>query len=368
MAVPAWHNTDPAHETPSVRVVIAPDSFGGTLSAAQAAAALAEGWLEGAPHDVVEQVPLSDGGPGFVDVLATAHPDAALIPVTVSDPLGRPVPATFLLTSDGTAYVESAQACGLHLLAAAERDPERTTTVGVGELLTAALAAGARTVVVGLGGSATNDGGRGAWEQLGGTWPEGVALVAASDVNAPLLGHHGATAVFGPQKGASREGLVRLEDRMEAWADELEATSGRSVRGRDGAGAAGGLGAALLALGGTREPGIQLILDAVGLPARLEGAGAVVTGEGRYDAVSLRSKVPNGVARTAQAAGVPCLVLAGIAEVGMREARAAGIDAVHSAAELAGSPEESQRRPDHWLRLLAAGVARQWSPPHGNRG
>ncbi|HVU74913.1 MAG TPA: glycerate kinase [Mycobacteriales bacterium] len=348
-----------------MRVVFAPDSFGGTLSAAQAATAMAEGWSAGAPHDAAEQIPLSDGGPGFVDVLASAHPDAELIPVTVSDPLGRPVPATFLLTGDGTAYVESAQACGLHLLAEDERDPERTTTTGVGELLGAAVAAGARTVVVGLGGSATNDGGQGLWEQLGGAWPAGVGLVAATDVNAPLLGHHGATAVFGPQKGASRAALVRLEARMEAWADELEAAAGRSVRGRDGA---GGLGAALLALGGTREPGIQLVLDAVGLPARLDGAGAVVTGEGRFDAVSLRSKVPNGVARTAQAAGVPCLVLAGLVEVGDREARAAGFDAVHSTVALAGSPEESRRRPDHWLRELATRVARQWSPPHRNQG
>ena len=344
-------------------MVIAPDSYGGTLSAAEAAAALADGWRAGAPHDVVDEVPLSDGGPGFVDVLASAHPSALLTPVTVSDPLGRPVLATFLMASDGTAYVESAQACGLHLLSEDERDPERTTTTGVGELLAAALGAGARTVVVGLGGSATNDGGRGAWEQLGGAWPPDVALVAASDVNAPLLGHHGATAVFGPQKGASREALVRLERQMEAWADELEQASGRSVRSRDGAGAAGGLGAALLALGGVREPGIQLVLDAVGLAARLEGAGAVVTGEGRYDAVSLRSKVPNGVARTAQAAGVPCLVLAGVVEVGEREARAAGVDAVHSAAALAGSPEESRRDPDRWLRELATRVARQWSPP-----
>jgi glycerate kinase len=189
-----------------------------------------------------------------------------------------------------------------------------------------------------------------------------VSLVVATDVDAPLLGGHGATEVFAAQKGASREAMVRLERRMSGWADEVEATSGRRVRDRPGAGAAGGLGAALLALGGVRELGIALVLDAVGLADRLDGAGLAVTGEGSYDAQSLRGKVVGGVARTAQAAGVPCLVLAGVADVGEREARAHGVDAVHTTAALAGSAEQARAKPAFWLVELATRVARQWSP------
>jgi glycerate kinase len=185
-----------------VHVVIAPDTFGGTLTALQAAAAISEGWLRGAPHDTVTAVPLSDGGPGFVDVIAAALPEAVLTPVTVEDPFGRPVPAT-LLSHDGVVYVESAQACGLHLIPPAERDLIRATTRGVGQLLAAALAMSPTKVVVGLGGSATHDGGRGAVEVLASTWPAGVELVIATDVDARL----DEAAYFAAQKGASEEQL-----------------------------------------------------------------------------------------------------------------------------------------------------------------
>src|SRR4051812_24810905 len=213
-----------------MRVVVAPDGFGGTLTAVEAARAIAAGWAVAAPGDRLDLLPLSDGGPGFVAVLAAALPDSRLVPVEVEDPLARPVQAHFLL--DGTtAYVESAQACGLHLLSADERDPKATTTYGVGQLVRAALDAGATKVVIGLGGSATNDGGAGMLAALGVARlgadgerlaPGGAALrdvaaldgapsvgevelVAASDVDAPLLGLSGASAIFGPQKGASRE-------------------------------------------------------------------------------------------------------------------------------------------------------------------
>ncbi|MCU1536084.1 MAG: hypothetical protein JWP82_435, partial [Humibacillus sp.] len=227
-----------------MHVVIAPDCYTGSLTAGQAADAIAEGWSRTAPGDVLSRVPLSDGGPGFIDVLsATLHGEVRAVVTT--DPLGRPVPAALLLV-DGdrgpTAYLESAQAAGLHLLAPDERDPTRTTTVGVGTLLLAALDAGARRVVVGLGGSGTNDAGAGLLAALGAgpldrlgrgglaldaTTAEdlaglhdardrlrGIDLVIASDVDSPLLGLKGASAVFGPQKGASEEDAQRLENAL----------------------------------------------------------------------------------------------------------------------------------------------------------
>ncbi len=354
-------NSDPGASLPAwqarpVRVLLAPDAFAGTLTAPEAADALAAGWSRAAPGDALTAVPLSDGGPGFLEVLTRARSAATLVPATVADPLGRPVPAAVLL--DGAdAYVESAEACGLHLLAAGERDPERTSTRGVGELLAAAVATGATRVVVGLGGSATHDGGRGAVEALGRAWPAAVELVVASDVDVPLAD----AAFFAAQKGATPEQLPRLAARLDAWADELEVATGRRVRRRDGAGAAGGLGFGLLALGGHRAPGIGVVADAVGLRACIAAVDLVITGEGRYDATSLRGKVCGGVARLAQEAGVPCLVLAGGIEVGVREARAAGVDEMRSAAELAGSPEAAQRRPAHWLAELAARAATRWS-------
>jgi glycerate kinase len=366
---------------------MAPDGFGGTLSPAQAATALADGWRRASPGDDVDLAPLSDGGPGFVDVLATALPDAERLPVTVEDALARPVRADLLLHGT-TAYVESAQACGLHLLTEQERDPLRTTTYGVGQLLTAALRAGATRIVVGLGGSATNDGGAGllsalglhrldaAGEQLA---PGGLALrdlerlsgapdprlsdvelVAASDVESPLLGLYGASSVFGPQKGASREDVALLDGALTRWADVLEAHLGVQVRDRPGAGAAGGLGAALYVLGATQRPGIALVQEAVGFDARVAGADLVVTGEGRFDSQSLVGKVVSGVARTAGEHAVPCVVLAGDVQLGRREAAAAGVEQAWSLVDLVGV-ERAMGDAEAALAELAAHVAGQWS-------
>lgn len=364
-----------------MRVLIAPDGFGGTLSALQAAEAMAAGWRQTAPGHTVELAPLSDGGPGFVDVLAAALPAATLLTVTVQDPLGRTVPACLLL--DGaTAYVESAQACGLHLLV--QRDPTATTTYGVGQLLRAAADAGATRVVVGLGGSATNDGGAGmlaalgltARDAAGAALPPGglalrladrlegeapqVELVAATDVDAPLLGLYGASAVFGPQKGATREQVALLDGALTRWADLLESHLGRSVRDLPGAGAAGGLGAALFALGASREPGIALVQRLVGLEQRVAAADLVVTGEGCFDATSLTGKVVSGVAALAAEHAVPCVVLAGQVRIGRREAAAYGVEAEHAVADLVGL-DEALTRPAEGLTALAARVARQWS-------
>lgn len=374
-----------------MRVLVAPDSFGDTLSAAQAAAAIAVGWVRGAAGDDVGLAPLSDGGPGLVEVLATSLTDARRRAVEVPDPLGRPVRAELLLdTRDGrtTAWVESAQACGLHHLPAAERDPLRATTLGVGVLLRAALEAGADRLVVGLGGSATNDGGAGMLAALGHvvvdahgqplppggaallgaaglTGPDrsplaGVEVVAATDVDAPLLGPQGASAVFCPQKGASPDDVALLDAALGRWADVLEAAVGRRVRDLPGAGAAGGLGAALLALGAHREPGLRLVGDVVDLAGRVAGVDLVVTGEGRFDSTSLRGKVVSGVAAAAVAAGVPCIVLAGQVAAGRREAAAAGIEEAYAMADVAGL-EASFADPAGVLAALAERVAGQWS-------
>jgi glycerate kinase len=368
-----------------VRILVAPDGFAGTLTAVEAAEAIAAGWRIAAPRDGLDLVPLSDGGTGFVDVLAAALPKAQRHAVTVQDPLGRPVAASYLL--DGTtAYVESAQACGLHLLTEAERDPKITTSYGVGELVQAAVSAGASRVVVGLGGSATNDGGSGLLTALGGAavdaegnraapgggclsgvaaidgWPElaGVELVAATDVESPLLGLYGASAVFGPQKGASRDDVQVLDVALTRWADLLEATAGRPVRDLPGAGAAGGLGAALFALGAVREPGIGLVRRLARLDQRVAKADLVVTGEGTFDSSSLSGKVVSGVAAAAADAGLACLVLAGQVTVGRRETAAAGVDATYAVADAVGV-EASLAQPAEELAALAERVAREWS-------
>jgi glycerate kinase len=346
-----------------VRIVVAPDEFGGTLAAVEAAEAIAAGWRAAAPGYALDLAPMSDGGPGFVDVLAAALPKSRRVTRTVKGPLGTPVTAAYLV--DGTtAYVESAQACGLHLLAPEERDPTKTSTYGVGELVAATVEEGATRVVVGLGGSATNDGGAGMIEALGGLagWPllPGVELVAATDVDAPLLGLHGASAVFGPQKGATREQVLQLDARLEAWAGELEGAAGIPVRDLPGAGAAGGLGAALFALGATREPGIALVTHLVRLARRVTRADLVVTGEGTFDFSSLTGKVVSGVAAAAAEVGLPCVVIAGQVTVGRREAAAAGIDATYAVADVVGV-EEALAEPAAELAALAERVAREWS-------
>lgn len=370
-----------------MRILIAPDGFGGTLTPAQAAQAIAVGWRSARPGDELDVAPMSDGGAGLLEVLAAALPESVLHAVEVEDPLARPVTAAVLL--DGrTAYVESAAACGLHLLEPDERTPTRTTTYGVGQLVRTALDLGARRVIVGLGGSATNDGGAGllaalgvqrmdaAGERLapggaalrkvaelrGAPDPRlaGVELVAATDVDSPLLGLLGASAVFGPQKGAAREDVALLDGALTRWADVLEPHLGVAVRDLPGAGAAGGLGAALLALGARREPGIALVQRLVGLAERVAQADLVVTGEGTFDFSSLTGKVVSGVAALAAEAAVPCVVLAGVVRVGRREAAAAGVEATYAVSDAVGL-QRSLDQPAEELAALAARVASQWS-------
>ncbi|MEU5721640.1 glycerate kinase [Micromonospora sp. NPDC047738] len=377
-----------------MRVLLCPDKFAGTLPAQEVAAAVAEGWRTVAPGDELLLRPLADGGPGFVAVLAEALGGRRL-PVPTVDPLGRPAAGEILLTDDGTAYLESAQACGLHLLSAAERDPKATTSYGLGLLVAAAVEAGARTLVIGLGGSATNDGGAGmliplgvtALDEAGRALPyggaalaavaaldgaprvRGATLIAATDVDNPLLGLHGASNVYGPQKGATREDVLLLDGALERWAEVLERELPDCPPGfaaRPGAGAAGGLGAAVLALGGRCESGIGLVSRAIGLDAALDAADLVITGEGSFDHQSLRGKVVAGVAGAARDRGVPCVVLAGRVSTGRREAAAAGVTEAYSLVEHFGGDERGGAaaaldRPAEGLRTLGARLARQWS-------
>lgn len=389
-----------------MHVIIAPDCFTGTLTAPQAAEAMAAGWAAAAPHDRLSVVPLSDGGPGFVDVLA-ATLGGRMEAVVTSDPLGRDVPATVLVHTDGgrtTAYVESAQACGLHLLDAAERDPRVTSSSGVGRLIAAAADTGADRVVVGLGGSGTNDAGAGMLAALGcgrserlgrgglalGTLTDqevrevadartrlgGIELVMATDVDSPLLGLQGASAVFAEQKGATPEHAQQLEAALGHFVALVSAVlpprrdllSGKAIRPdkQPGAGAAGGLGYGLMLLGATRVSGVQAVLQAVGFDDLLARADLVVSGEGRFDWQSLRGKVAVGVAEAAQSVGVPAIVIAGQTLVGRRESMAAGLSGVYAVAERPSQVSASLADPAGTLAARTQRVARTWSP--GRRG
>lgn len=356
-----------------MRIVVAPDKFAGTLTAVQAADAIVTGWRRHAPADELDAVSMADGGPGFVDVLQ-ATLGGELLAVTVSGPHHEPTPATVLLVGR-TAYVESAQACGLALTGG--RDAGHATTYGVGELVLAAVEAGAERVVVGLGGSGSNDGGAGLLAALGASADRpldrggaaltglgalrlpaapDVELVAASDVDSPLTGLFGATKVFGPQKGLAEEVLPALDGALQ----DLASAADRRLALAPGAGAAGGLGYGLMLLGARRRPGVELVAEAVGLAQRARASDLVVTGEGAFDFSSRAGKVPAGVADVAAAAARPCVVLAGRVDVGAREMRALGVESAHSLVDLVGE-ERALADPAASLEALAERVARGWS-------
>jgi glycerate kinase len=342
------------------RVLVAPDSFGGSMSANEAADAIAAGWREAAGADTVTTLPLSDGGPGFVDVL-NAGLRGRLVEVEVGDPLGRPARgAVLVVESEGrrTVYVESAQACGLHLLQPFERDPSRTTSAGVAALLQAALSAGADRIVVGLGGSGTNDAGSGMIESLGAGAEllRGVDIVVATDVDNPLLGPLGATAVFSAQKGATPDMMPVLEERLARFADLI----GPELAQVPGAGAAGGLGFALFALGGHRDSGADLVLRELDVAGLIAASDLVVTGEGSLDGQSLAGKLPVRVAARSLDAGVPCVAIAGRVMLGRRQVAAAGFADAYSLEGYAGSLEAAIALGARGLRGLAAEVAAQW--------
>ncbi len=336
-----------------MRVLIAPDCYGDSLTAVEAAQAIADGWRRGRPDDQLTLAPQSDGGPGFVGVLAGRLGEVRTL--RVSGPLTAEVSAEWVLdpAAPRTAYIECAQACGLALLGG---PPTVQTALaahsgGVGQLIAAAVRAGAERIVVGLGGSACTDGGRGMVEALGTDVRSttsarlaaarellaGVELIAATDVEHPLLGPMGAATVFGPQKGADPDTVRVLEQRLTDWAPELNAAAGRAVGDEPGAGAAGGIGAALLALGGRRESGAAVIAEHTRLADDVAAAQLVITGEGRFDDQSLRGKVVSALAAGARARRIPVVVLAGQVTLDEATMREAGIAAVFSITDHAGS-------------------------------
>lgn len=386
-----------------MHVIIAPDCFTGTLTATQAAEAIADGWRRKAPDDLLSVVPLSDGGPGFLDVLTTSVPGDSSV-VTVSGPRGAAVPAALHITTDEggrrTAWVESAQAIGLHLLEVPERDPGLTSTWGLGELLEAALALGVDRIVVGLGGSSTNDAGAGMLAALGAGPRDvlagggagliatregdlaglaaarerfaGVELVAATDVASPLLGLQGASAIFSEQKGATPEQSQVLEGALGHFADQVrrvlppgtDLLSGRERRldKEPGAGAAGGVGFGLMLLGARRASGVEIVLEAVGMSRLVAAADLVITGEGSLDWQSLQGKVVAGVAELAAAHATPAVALAGQVLIGRRESMALGLSGAYAVADREEDVEAAMADPVGTLRARAERVAVTWSP------
>jgi glycerate kinase len=305
-------------------VLVAPDKFKGTFSATEAAGAIGRGLLAGGIREV-ELLPIADGGEGTMDAVVRAL-GGQTAAVEVSDPIGRPVHAAFGLVGDGrTAIVEMAQASGLWRLASVELDPLGATTRGTGELIAAAVEAGAKEVIVAVGGSATTDGGRGALEALGAYFTKtraelgelrkllrGVKLSVACDVRNPLLGPEGAARQFGPQKGADPEAVEELERRLRDWARLARKTTDRDPSDEPMAGAAGGLAGGLWAFAGAQlRPGAALVLDVLGFDARMREAYAVVTGEGRIDLQTLSGKAVFEVTTRCRQAGVPCYAVVG---------------------------------------------------------
>ena len=298
-------------------VLVAPDSFKGSLTSVEVARALAAGWSRVRPGDEILLCPLADGGEGTLAAIEAAG-GWTWQSAEVHDPVGRLISARWLCSTDGRrAVVEMAEASGLSRLTAKERDPIGASSVGTGELLGAAIDAGATHITLGIGGSATSDGGRGLLEGLGAARRvDGIDLEVACDVTNPLLGPNGAAATYGPQKGATPDDVVALDARNAAWADELEARVGRHERDTPGAGAAGGVGFGLLAIQDSfgsfsLRPGVELLMESTGFDDKLARADLVVTGEGRIDAQTAFGKTAMGVARRAHAAGKATIAVGG---------------------------------------------------------
>ena len=396
-------------------VVIAPDSFKECATAAQVAGAVAAGWQRADPEAELRLVPVADGGEGTVEALAAAGgplqpqernllrrlraalaaADERFRETEVTGPAGETVAARWALLDNGVAVIEMAAAAGLHLVAPQHRDPMMATTRGVGELIRAGLDAGARRFIVGVGGSATNDGGAGMAQALGASLrdaegrelgPGGAALAGlaevdvsgmdarlaectvfvACDVDNPLCGPEGASHVYGPQKGASPAQAAELDAALARYAAALRAALGMDLRDTPGAGAAGGLAAGLMAfLHAQLIPGFDLVAEQAGLAAALEGAHLVITGEGSMDGQSLRGKVPVGVARMARERGVPCIVLAGRLGDGYAAAYDMGVTAAFAIEPGPVSREESIENALDWLADRAEALARIWLAASG---
>ena len=371
-----------------MRVVIAPDSYKGSVSAVGVAAALERGVLRVFPQAEVRKIPIADGGEGTVEALVTAT-GGEMKQARVRGPLGESVEACWGILGDGqTAVIEMAAASGLPLVPPDRRDPRITTTYGTGELIRAALDAGLRRIIIGIGGSATNDGGTGMAQALGAKFlaldgaellPGGGALArlatidlsgldprlteteitVACDVDNPLCGQRGASAVFGPQKGATPAMVAELDAALGHFAGCAQAASGRNVAELAGAGAAGGLGAGLLFFTPAKlRPGVEIVLEAVKFADVVKEAAFVITGEGRTDFQTAYGKAPVGVAKVAKQFSVPVFCISGGLGDGADDVLAQGIDATMSICSRPLSLEECMRDGATLIEEAAARLCR----------
>jgi glycerate kinase len=346
-----------------MKIVVAPNSFKGSLSASQAAAAIARGVRQARPDAEVVEIPVADGGEGTVEALVSAR-QGTYRTVEVEGPLGDPVQATYGLVDGGaTGVIELASASGLTLIPLDRRDPRRASTYGFGQLLDTVRRHGVASMIAGIGGSATNDGGAGMAQALGyrlldasgRDLPRGgaalarleridssgfdpgwrsISVMVACDVTNPLTGPQGASHVYGPQKGADEAAVLELDRALARLAEIVEREMGKEVAEIPGAGAAGGAGAGLIAFLGARLlPGAPLVVEASGFDEALAGARLVITGEGRVDAQTAYGKAPGEVARRARASGIPVLLLAGSRGPGWESLSSMGVDSIVTLAE-----------------------------------
>ena len=371
-----------------MKVVIAPDSYKGCLSALEVAKAMERGVLSVFPSTEVRKIPIADGGEGTVAALVTAT-NGQFRQTEVTDPLGNKIIAHWGVLGDGrTAVIEMAAASGLPLVPKEKRDPRFTTTFGTGELIQAALAEGLPKIIIGIGGSATNDGGTGMARALGvrflnaagqevaaggGSLAEicqidttgldlrlkNTEIVVACDVDNPLCGTRGASAVFGPQKGATPEMVQQLDAGLAKYASCARQATGRDVAEKAGAGAAGGLGAGLMFFTPAQlKPGVEIVLDAVGFSDIVRDADFVITGEGRTDFQTAFGKAPVGVAKVAKTHGVPVFCISGGLGDGADDVLAQGIDAVMSICDRPLSLEECMSAGAQLIEPAAARLSR----------
>ncbi|WP_394143537.1 glycerate kinase [Vibrio atypicus] len=378
-----------------MKVVIAPDSYKESLTAMEVATAIEKGFKEIMPEAEYIKLPMADGGEGTVQSLVDAT-GGSIVTVDVTGPLGQPVEGFYGLLGDGsTAVIEMAAASGLHLVEPSERNPLLTSTYGTGQLIKAALDEGVNHIIIGIGGSSTNDGGVGMAQALGAKLvnvqgvdlPFGggalaglaeidlsgldprlakIQLEVACDVDNPLCGPKGASHVFGPQKGATPEMIEQLDKNLAHYAEVIRQTNGKDVINQAGAGAAGGLGAALLGLfDATLRPGISIVMDAVNLAEVVKDADLVITGEGRIDSQTIHGKTPIGVARTAKLYNLPVIGIAGSTAQDCRVVHDHGIDAVYSvvlgATDLPTALKEAAFNVEMTSRNVAAALAMSFS-------
>lgn len=382
-----------------MKIVIAPDSYKESLTAMEVAQSIEKGFKQIFADAEVIKLPMADGGEGTVQSLVDAT-DGSIVSCSVTGPLGQQVDGFYgLMGDESTAIIEMAAASGLHLVAPEQRDPMVTTTFGTGELVKAALDRGVKHIIVGIGGSATNDGGIGMAQALGASFLDAqgnelgfgggelsklasidlsrldprlqaIKLEVACDVDNPLCGAKGASHVFGPQKGATPEMVVTLDKNLAHYADVIKATNGRDVIDISGAGAAGGLGAALLGLfDASLRPGIDIVMDAVRLNDVIKDADLVITGEGRIDSQTIHGKTPIGVARTAKRYDIPVIAIAGSTAKDCAIVHKHGIDAVYSvvlgATDLPTALKEAAFNVEMTSRNVAAAMAMPFGKKRG---